>query len=168
MSFTEGLDFINESLVEDSKKLQSQYQQVKTTLEQCTHLSARLVSDSQKMGGQNFMRNFSGKAMGSFGSGHINAGSISKIMNLMSNFVHNTRASGGNVSQCVPYLVGERGPEMFVPSSGGNIVPNNGIGSQRAVNVVMNITTPDVTNFQKSQNQIINGLARAMSKVDNI
>jgi hypothetical protein len=27
-----------------------------------------------------------------------------------------------------PYLVGERGPELFVPSSGGQIIPNNLLG----------------------------------------
>ena len=35
------------------------------------------------------------------------------------------RADGGPVSRNTPYIVGERGPEMFVPSSSGNIVPNN-------------------------------------------
>lgn len=34
------------------------------------------------------------------------------------------RASGGPVSAGVPYMVGERGPEMFVPSQNGNIVSN--------------------------------------------
>jgi flagellar motility protein MotE (MotC chaperone) len=32
-----------------------------------------------------------------------------------------TRASGGSVLQGLPYLVGERGPEIFVPSAGGRI-----------------------------------------------
>jgi len=35
------------------------------------------------------------------------------------------RAEGGPVKRGVPYLVGERGPEMFTPNSNGNIVPNN-------------------------------------------
>ena len=35
-----------------------------------------------------------------------------------------TRASGGPVAQNTPYLVGERGPELFVPSSGGRVVNN--------------------------------------------
>jgi len=35
------------------------------------------------------------------------------------------RASGGPVTAKTPYLVGERGPEMFVPSSSGSIVPHN-------------------------------------------
>lgn len=34
------------------------------------------------------------------------------------------RAYGGPVSAGMPYLVGERGPEMFVPGQSGNIVPN--------------------------------------------
>ena len=38
------------------------------------------------------------------------------------------KAAGGPVSGGSPYLVGEKGPELFVPSSGGNIVPNNAMG----------------------------------------
>ena len=38
------------------------------------------------------------------------------------------RASGGPVSGGNAYLVGERGPEMFVPSSSGGIVPNGKLG----------------------------------------
>lgn len=38
------------------------------------------------------------------------------------------RASGGPVSAGTAYIVGERGPEMFVPSGGGSIVPNNRLG----------------------------------------
>lgn len=36
------------------------------------------------------------------------------------------RADGGPVTAGVPYMVGERGPEMFVPSSSGYIRPNGG------------------------------------------
>ena len=36
------------------------------------------------------------------------------------------RADGGPVSSGKAYLVGERGPEMFVPGSSGNIIPNGG------------------------------------------
>jgi tetratricopeptide (TPR) repeat protein len=38
------------------------------------------------------------------------------------------RAIGGPVSQGTPYIVGERGPELFVPNSSGSIVPNNRMG----------------------------------------
>jgi hypothetical protein len=39
------------------------------------------------------------------------------------------RANGGPVSGGNAYLVGERGPELFVPSVSGGIVPNNSVGS---------------------------------------
>ena len=45
------------------------------------------------------------------------------------------RASGGPVSAGAPYLVGEAGPELFVPSSAGSIVPNGGGGMAVALNV---------------------------------
>jgi len=38
------------------------------------------------------------------------------------------KASGGPVFQGAPVLVGERGPEIFVPNKSGTIVPNSGIG----------------------------------------
>lgn len=39
------------------------------------------------------------------------------------------RANGGPVTGNSPYIVGERGPELFVPSVSGSIVPNNAVGS---------------------------------------
>jgi len=48
-----------------------------------------------------------------------------------------TRASGGPVSGGSPYIVGEKGPELFVPGSSGNIVPNNAMGGTN--NVVVNV-----------------------------
>lgn len=39
------------------------------------------------------------------------------------------RANGGPVTGSSPYIVGERGPELFVPSVSGNVVPNNRLSS---------------------------------------
>jgi phage-related minor tail protein len=47
------------------------------------------------------------------------------------------RAEGGPVKAGGSYIVGERGPEMFVPNSGGRIVPNSNIGG--STNVVVNV-----------------------------
>ena len=49
------------------------------------------------------------------------------------------RALGGPVSAGRPYLVGERGPELFISNSSGRIVPNYGSdrGGQ-AVHVTVN------------------------------
>lgn len=38
------------------------------------------------------------------------------------------RASGGPVSAGMPYVVGEHGPELIVPSSNGTVVPNHALG----------------------------------------
>jgi hypothetical protein len=35
------------------------------------------------------------------------------------------RARGGSVANNTPYMVGEQGPELFVPSGNGTIIPNN-------------------------------------------
>ena len=47
------------------------------------------------------------------------------------------RANGGPVSSGRSYMVGERGPEMFVPNTSGRIVPNSDMGS--STNVVVNV-----------------------------
>jgi hypothetical protein len=44
------------------------------------------------------------------------------------------RASGGPVSGGTPYMVGERGPEMFVPGVSGAIIPNGAMGGVTVVN----------------------------------
>ena len=40
------------------------------------------------------------------------------------------REQGGPVSGNSPYIVGEKGPELFVPSSAGTIVPNDALGRE--------------------------------------
>lgn len=49
--------------------------------------------------------------------------------------IPNFRAEGGPVSGGSPYIVGEQGPELFVPSSSGSIVPNNKMGT---ININLN------------------------------
>ena len=45
------------------------------------------------------------------------------------------KALGGPVSARRPYIVGERGPELFVPSQAGEITPNNKLGGGSYVDV---------------------------------
>ena len=47
-------------------------------------------------------------------------------------------ARGGMVNANSPYIVGEVGPELFVPSSGGRIVPNNKLGG--GGNIYINVS----------------------------
>ena len=46
------------------------------------------------------------------------------------------RAIGGSVSSNTPYLVGERGPELFVPGGNGTIIPNKNMGSGSGGNTI--------------------------------
>jgi tape measure domain-containing protein len=49
------------------------------------------------------------------------------------------RANGGPVSSGQTYMVGERGPELFVPGRSGTIVANDKMGGGGGVNVVVNV-----------------------------
>lgn len=62
-------------------------------------------------------------------------------------------------------LMGEAGPEAIMPLARG---PDGRLGVQagggRAVNVVMNIATPDVQGFQRSQSQLAAQVSRALAR----
>ena len=74
------------------------------------------------------------------------------------------KASGGPVSSGSPYVVGEQGPEMFVPSTSGNIVPSGAMGSV----TVNNMFTISGSVDTRSQAQISaaagQGVQRAMAR----
>ncbi|MFN4204200.1 MAG: phage tail tape measure protein [Tabrizicola sp.] len=62
-------------------------------------------------------------------------------------------------------LMGEAGPEAIMPLARG---PDGRLGVQsaggRAVNVVMNITTPNIQGFQRSQAQVALQVSRALAR----
>lgn len=68
-------------------------------------------------------------------------GALDKIGGLMGGFnlgpfrFGGARAAGGPVMSSRSYLVGERGPEVFVPRSAGSIVPNHQLGGMGAATV---------------------------------
>ncbi|GAO01923.1 hypothetical protein [Anaeromyxobacter sp. PSR-1] len=56
------------------------------------------------------------------------------------------RAAGGPVMAGQPYIVGEIGPELFVPSMSGKIVPNNQLGGRTTQNTYV-INAIDTKSF---------------------
>ena len=56
-------------------------------------------------------------------------------------------AEGGPAAMNRPYIVGERGPELFIPSSNGQMVPNSGLGG--GGNVTYNISAVDALSFKQ-------------------
>lgn len=74
------------------------------------------------------------------------------------------RAAGGPVGAGRAYVVGERGPELFVPDGGGSILPELGaVATAQMPQVTINITTPDVEGFRRSQGQVTAAMARALA-----
>ncbi len=82
-------------------------------------------------------------------------------------------AKGGVVSQATNFpmrggtgLMGEAGPEAIMPLARGadGRLGVQAAGSARPVTVVMNITTPDVQGFQRSQSQIAAEAMRALAR----
>jgi hypothetical protein len=63
------------------------------------------------------------------------------------------RAMGGPVMSGTTYLVGERGPELFTPSSSGNITPNGAMGGNT---ITVNVNGGD-------PNQIVAALRKYIS-----
>ncbi|WP_419318011.1 phage tail tape measure C-terminal domain-containing protein [Caulobacter sp. ErkDOM-E] len=69
------------------------------------------------------------------------------------------RADGGPVTAGGAYLVGERGPEVFRPSGAGSVEPLGGGG----VSVTVNVQGGDASGLARSDAQLAQALARAVS-----
>jgi hypothetical protein len=77
------------------------------------------------------------------------------------------RATGGNVSPNRGYLVGERGPELFVPTSAGRVETGGAGGGSREVRVSINVVSPQGSSapqaLQRSSRQVASAVRRALS-----
>jgi phage-related protein len=62
------------------------------------------------------------------GAKNVGSKIISSIGNLF-------RADGGPVSSGNPYIVGERGPELFTPNSNGSIIPNHKLAGAGGITI---------------------------------
>ena len=74
--------------------------------------------------------------------------------------ISGARASGGPVDAGDAYLVGEQGPELFVPSSNGAIAPN----AAMRPSITLNVQARDAQSFLKSETQIAAMLSRALAR----
>jgi hypothetical protein len=70
------------------------------------------------------------------------------------------RADGGRVTGGMPYLVGEMGPELFMPGRGGNIVPNDQLGRGGGSNITINVNAGMGTDGARVGEQIVNAIKR--------
>lgn len=102
-------------------------------------LANSMIADFARIQAQKLLSSF----MGSSGGGFF--GSLGKLFGF---------ANGGNPPIGQPSIVGERGPELFVPQSAGKIVPNHKLGmGQTIINdnttaVTYSIQAVDASSFR--------------------
>ena len=65
------------------------------------------------------------------------------------------RAVGGPVSKSTPYIVGENGPEIFVPKAAGDIIPNNRLSAGAGVGDNFSRVIDDMYKDVKTQEKIL-------------
>lgn len=157
-----GLKSAFDGLVFDGMKLSDALSKVADSMIKATY-NAAVTPITDHVGSL-----LSNSISGLFGGGSLfaNGGSFSqgRVMPF---------ANGGIVSGPTTFpmrggtgLMGEAGPEAIMPltrgSNGRLGVEMNGGASP--VNVTMNITTPDVAGFERTQGQIASQMARAMGR----
>ena len=79
------------------------------------------------------------------------------------------RATGGPVSPGRPYWVGERGPEIFVPSSAGSVAAASGGGGAREVRVAITVNASAgeaPRALAQSSRQVARAVKAALSSVE--
>jgi phage-related minor tail protein len=100
----------------------------------------------------------------SSGSGGVGSGLLNGLSSLVSGLMGAPgRATGGPVSAGRGYLVGERGPELFVPSSSGRIEHVG--GGARDVRVSIAVQTPaaaDPQVLRQSTRQVARAIRSAL------
>lgn len=84
-------------------------------------------------------------------------GFVSKTLSSATGVPLPARALGGSVAQNKPYVVGERGPEIFVPGKSGTVIPtqnSRGSGGGSIINVSVDArgaTSPEMVRQQVQQ-----------------
>ena len=138
-SFRSGLQAIKDEGLSD---MQTQLEEVTTKAQELYDKLLELPEEIR------IAINFDVEALPSFldppetSTGSTSTGSSNKVTEFR-------QALGGSVYPGIPYLVGERGLEVFVPSSAGQIVPNNKAGGgvvieEGAIQIVASSNNMDI------------------------
>jgi len=103
-----------------------------------------------------------GSGDGGGGLGGLLSGTLSAALGLPG------RATGGPVAPGRAYVVGERGPEVFVPTTAGRVESGPAAGQGRDVRVAIQVAVPRgqaaPTAMQRSSRQIASAVRRALQQ----
>ena len=103
------------------------------------------------------------KAAGGLGGG-LGGGLLTGLLGLLG---LPGRAMGGPVSPGRAYMVGERGPEVFVPTASGQVVAGVARGGDRAVRVAITLNAPAGAApeaMARSSRQVARAVRRALEE----
>ena len=111
-----------------------------------------------------------------FGKGFTQTGEVGGwaggLMSWFGSMFGGARANGGPVQAGKAYLVGERGPEPFIPNVSGTILPNSALSSMSVGGTVnVNITamdSQDVRRALEKNNRWIAGLVNQSNRAYNL
>jgi hypothetical protein len=128
-------------------------------------VALNVVNDIAAQATQGLFGALPGGATGSGGGiGGLLGGVLGSLLGLPG------RATGGPVGPGRGYIVGERGPELFVPTSSGRVLPNGGgsSGGGREVRVSINlVAAPGQSGaqaLQRSSRQVASAVRRALAQ----
>ena len=104
------------------------------------------------------------------GSGSGTSGGTAKVLGGLVGAISGLpgRATGGPVSPGQAYLVGERGPELFVPTSAGAVAANGAGAGARDLRVSITVNAPSGSDapqaLQRSSRQVASAVRRALAQ----
>ncbi|MGC1470156.1 MAG: tail tape measure protein [Sphingorhabdus sp.] len=110
--------------------------------------------------------------LGGAGGGQGQGGLLASLGSILASTLSGApgRATGGPVAPGRAYRVGERGPELFVPTSAGRVEAASGAARGVNVNLTVNVSdngrgsAPDA--LQRSSRQMVRSLRRALAEVE--
>jgi hypothetical protein len=123
---TEGFKMIDEKLPFMAKAANDNTRLIADSFAQ---MSERVVNSLTSLTDSIRRGDFLG-ILGGLVNAFVQLGSVGAFGKGIASSINNIpgRKVGGSVSGGMPYMVGERGPELFVPTTAGSIVPNNKMG----------------------------------------
>lgn len=121
-------------------------------------------------GGGGILGSLLGSVLGMFGGGHsagaagvapssVDTSGIDSLVGSVGGFL----ADGGTTRAGMSYIVGEEGPELFMPGRSGTVVPHERLKGMGGGDVHVHLHgITDASSFQSSRHQVFQGIQRAI------
>lgn len=153
-SVRDGMEQVTEAASEVEQSFESAFVGFLTGAKSAREAIADLLRDLARMAAQAAFRQLT---EGMFSGGGF-------LASLFGGF----RANGGPVMPSRAYVVGERGPEMFVPSSAGHIVPNDKMGGQGGGTMAITVNVQGANGDRHIETLVQQGVVAGIREYDRL